>query len=65
MLTRLYIDNFRCFVGFEYRPGRTNLILGRNGSGKSSMLDALLAMRQFVTVGRTAEDLFPLNQRTR
>jgi predicted ATPase len=65
MLTRLYIDNFRCFVDFEYRPGRTNLILGRNGSGKSSMLDALLAMRQFVTVGRTAEDLFPLNQRTR
>jgi AAA15 family ATPase/GTPase len=44
MLTRLYIDNFRCFVDFEYRPGRTNLILGRNGSGKSSMLDALLAM---------------------
>jgi ATPase subunit of ABC transporter with duplicated ATPase domains len=65
MLTRLYIDNFRCFVGFEYKPGRTNLILGRNGSGKSSMLDALLFVRQFVAVGSTAEELFPLNQRTR
>jgi predicted ATPase len=65
MLTRLYIDNFRCFVGFEYKPQRINLILGRNGAGKSSMLDALLSMRQFVTVGKTAEELFPLNQRTR
>jgi predicted ATPase len=36
MLTRLYIDNFRCFVKFEYGPARTQLILGANGSGKSS-----------------------------
>ncbi len=65
MLTRLYIDNFRCFVGFEYRPDRTNLILGRNGSGKSSMLHALLFLRQFATRGDRAEDIFMLNQRTR
>jgi predicted ATPase len=65
MLTRLYIDNFKCFVNFEYRPARQNLILGRNGSGKSSMLDALLSLRQFVIVGKTAEELFPLYQRTR
>jgi predicted ATPase len=65
MLTRLYIDNFRCFVGFEYRPGRTNLILGRNGSGKSSMLDALLFLRQFVIRGDRVEDLFQPTQRTR
>jgi predicted ATPase len=65
MLTRLYIDNFRCFVGFEYRPGRTNLILGRNGSGKSSMLDALLFLRQFTVRGDRVEDVFMLNQRTR
>jgi len=65
MLTRLYIDNFRCFVGFEYRPGRTNLILGRNGSGKSSMLDTLSVLRQFIVRGDRAEDLFMLDQRTR
>jgi len=65
MLTRLYIDNFRCFEGFEYKPDRRNLILGRNGSGKSSMLDALLFLRQFVMAGKKAEELFPLSQRTR
>ena len=65
MSTRLYIDNFRCFVNFEYKPARRNLILGRNDSGKSSLLDALLGMRQFVITGAPAEDLFPLSQRTR
>jgi energy-coupling factor transporter ATP-binding protein EcfA2 len=65
MLTRLFIDNFRCFVNFEYKPARRNLILGRNGSGKSSLLDALLGVRQFVITGGLAEDLFPLSQRAR
>ncbi len=66
MLTRVYIDNFRSFVNFEYRPGRKQLILGRNGSGKSSLLDALLFIRQFVIRG-DQYDLFNdiLGQRTR
>jgi AAA domain, putative AbiEii toxin, Type IV TA system len=65
MLTRLYLDNFRCFVNFEYRPGRKQLILGRNGSGKSSLLDALLLLRQFAVRGDIFDDFSILNQRTR
>ena len=41
MLTRLYIDNFRCFEKFEWRPGRKQLIMGGNGTGKTSLMDAL------------------------
>lgn len=41
MLKRLYIDNFRCFVNFEWKPERKQLLLGANGSGKSSLLDAI------------------------
>src|ERR1039457_814635 len=63
MLTRLYIDNFRCFVDFEFKPARRQLILGANGSGKSSFLDALLFLRQFVTKGEIFEHF--LAQRTR
>jgi AAA15 family ATPase/GTPase len=33
MLKRLYIDNFRSFVNFEYKPGSKQLLLGANGSG--------------------------------
>jgi len=48
MLKRLYIDNFRCFVNFEYKPERKQLLLGENGSGKSSLLDAIRAVQGFV-----------------
>src|ERR1700674_2078702 len=65
MLTRLYIDNFKCFVKFEYRPARKQLIMGPNGSGKTSLLDALLFVRQFAVKGISFEDFFILNQRTR
>jgi predicted ATPase len=65
MLTRVYIDNFKCFVNFEYRPKSRQLILGRNGSGKSSLLAVLLFVRQFVVRGDKMDDFYILNQRTR
>ena len=48
MLTRLYIDNFLCFVNFEYRLERKQLLLGANGSGKSSVLNAIRDLKSFV-----------------
>jgi predicted ATPase len=65
MLTRLYIDNFRCFEKFEWRPGRKQLILGRNGSGKSSFMDALLFLCEVAVRGERIEKWFKLEQRTR
>ena len=65
MLTRVYIDNFRCFVKFEHRPARKELILGSNGSGKSSLVDALLILRQLVIKGDGFEAPNILGQRTR
>src|SRR5579862_5097294 len=65
MLTRLYIDNFRCFERFEYKPARKQLILGANGSGKSSLMDALVSLRQCLVEGDRVDQRFPLSQRTR
>lgn len=48
MLTRICIDNFGCFVNFEYRPEKRHLLLGANGSGKSSLLSAIRNLKQFV-----------------
>lgn len=48
MLTRIYIDNFRSFANFEYRPKTEQLLLGPNGTGKSSLLEALRYLKQFV-----------------
>jgi predicted ATPase len=65
MLTRLYIDNFKCFVKFEYRPAPRQLILGANGSGKSSLIEALLFLHRFAVQGENVYDLALLDQRTR
>ena len=65
MLTRLYIDNFRCFVNFEYRPARRQLIIGGNGSGKSSLIDALSFLHRFAVRGESLDDLPLLDERTR
>jgi predicted ATPase len=62
MLTRVYIDNFRSFVNFEYRPERKQLLLGANGSGKSSLLDAIRYLKQFV---QGDENPFTQSTRTR
>jgi predicted ATPase len=62
MLTRVYIDNFLCFVHFEYRPERKQLLLGPNGSGKSSLLSAIRNLKQFV---KGDENPFTQSTRTR
>jgi predicted ATPase len=48
MLTRIYIDNFCSFVNFEYRPERKQLLLGANGSGKSSLFSAIRFLKRFI-----------------
>ncbi|MBZ5521094.1 MAG: AAA family ATPase [Acidobacteriia bacterium] len=62
MLTRVYIDNFRSFVNFEYKPERKQLLLGANGSGKSSLLDAIRYLKKFV---EGYENPFTQSTRTR
>ena len=42
MLEQLRIENFRCFKSFELEHlGRVNLLVGKNNSGKTSILEAL------------------------
>lgn len=65
MLTRLRLINFRCFEVFEFEPSRRQLILGGNGSGKSSFMEALLGARRFVVGGDKVAQSFPLNSPTR
>jgi predicted ATPase len=64
MLTRIYIDNFRCFVNFEYKPARRQLIMGSNGSGKSSLLDALLFLRRVVELRQDLDKREILREKT-
>jgi energy-coupling factor transporter ATP-binding protein EcfA2 len=51
MLTRVYVDNFRCMVNFECTLGPQQLVLGPNGAGKSSLFDVLSLLRDFSVRG--------------
>ena len=62
MLTRIYVDNFRCFVNFEYKPEMKQLLLGANGSGKSSLLEAIRCVKSFIA---GEENRFTQSTRTR
>src|SRR5436853_2456403 len=65
MLTRVHIDNFRCFVNFDFRPEAKQLILGLNGGGKSAFFDVLRGIREFAVVGCKVDQVFNADNRTR
>ena len=51
MLRRVDLSNFKCFERLELRCAAINLLCGLNGMGKSSLLQALLVLRQSVETG--------------
>lgn len=64
MLTKLYIDNYRCFVNFEFKPESLCLMVGDNGVGKSSIFDVIELLRDFIG-GHTSVKAFATNTLTR
>lgn len=58
MITRFYVDNYKCLVNFEYKPKPFELIIGANGSGKTTVFEALNALRDFIVNDVTASEAF-------
>ncbi|MBI2917929.1 MAG: AAA family ATPase [Chloroflexi bacterium] len=52
MLTRLELENFKCFEKVALEPGLITVSIGPNGSGKSSVFQALMLLKQ--SLGRGA-----------
>ena len=65
MIARIYIDNYRSFVNFEWKPGRLALMLGENGSGKTHLVGALAAIQDLVAFKGDTRQLFLPASRTR
>lgn len=51
MLNQLKISNFKCFRDVAFRFARLNLLCGLNGMGKSTVIQALLMLRQSYQTG--------------
>lgn len=59
MIKRIYIDNFRCFSNFELEPSRMTLLLGANGSGKTSLFELIARISALVVRGVEIGSVFP------
>ena len=59
MLERLYIHNYKGFVNFELACGQFVFLMGRNGSGKSSVLEVLQALSIVITEGSLEDNFTP------
>lgn len=61
MVKRFHVDNFRCLINFEVELDELNLFLGPNGSGKTSVLDALRRLQAVITRDAKVDAVFGSN----
>jgi predicted ATPase len=61
MLTRISIKLFRAMMDLDLELSPTQLLIGSNGAGKTSVFDVLAGIRELVVEGEKCEDVFPIN----
>jgi len=64
MLTKLYVNNYRCLVNFEIEFDHLVLLLGTNGSGKTSIFDILYSIRRLIIDNDRVSEIFSLDDMT-
>lgn len=65
MIRRIFVDNFRSLVDFEWKPSPEVLVLGANGSGKTALLDAIDVIRCWPWGWLRVEEMFDADAITR
>jgi predicted ATPase len=65
MLSRIYIDNYKCLVNFTLELGGLTILHGDNGSGKSTVFEALRSIQRLAQGGCDIASTFPVTSRTR
>lgn len=61
MISRIKLTNFKCFEEVDIKCSPLTLLCGTNGAGKSSVLQALLLLRQSFDSGKLRENKLNLN----
>lgn len=57
MIERVILENFKCFEYLDLECSNLNVLTGINSTGKSSLIQALLLLRQAYEVGRIENGL--------
>src|SRR6267142_1111745 len=61
MIRRIVLRNFKCFVDQPAEFARLNVFAGSNGTGKSTVIQALLVVFQSVNSGSVTSNRLQLN----
>ncbi|NQU24214.1 MAG: AAA family ATPase [Candidatus Nealsonbacteria bacterium] len=64
MIKRIYLDNYKCFVNFDWKPGSLQLMVGENGAGKTTVFNVLETLREFIVSGLPTSEAFPASTLT-
>jgi predicted ATPase len=65
VLTRLYADNYKALVNFEVKFGREHVLLGANGSGKTTVFELVSRLTALLWQGHQLGEMFPRETLTR
>ncbi len=65
MLKHVSIHNYNCFVDFELDLPRMSLLVGSNGSGKTSLWEVLAGLQDVIVWGADVTSAFPTSTLTR
>lgn len=65
MITKLYVDNYKCLQNLELALGPVAILMGRNGSGKSAVFDILHALQMIVCRDARPAAFFGASTQTR
>lgn len=65
MLTKIAIRNYNCFGDLTLELPRRLLLVGSNGSGKTSLWEVLVGLQDLIVRGADVADVFPTRSLTR
>lgn len=65
MIKWLKVDNFRSLVNFKINFTAMNILLGKNGSGKSTVFEVISNLKSFIKGDCTVDDVFEFDSLTR
>lgn len=66
MLEYIYVNNYKSFVNFRMDFSKSNLLIGKNGTGKSNVFIVITSIRDVILgASRNLSELFPQETLTR
>lgn len=65
MIKRIYADNYKTFVNFNGNFDSINILLGKNGCGKSNLFTLVFLLRSFILGEKRIGELFTRKTLTR